>query len=175
MSPNHVSPNYGPDRVPSRHFFVGSTMAKALREKAVETASYRAERPLNRPLKDRPIRHPSPVNRAERGLPSTPLFLVLALREVLPTFMSHTRCSAIEHRSRRQAESSSELGARTNTSVRHYSTNTSVRRYLLRTSSRFMIWLATMVRAADSASGRPLSGSDSPVSRSFTASSGFDA
>ena len=149
-------------------------MAKGLREKAVETASYRAEKPLNRPLKDRPIRHPSPVNRAERGLPSTPLFLLLALREVLPTFISHTRCSAIEHRSRRQAEGLPESGTRTNTSVRRYLTNRSIRRYLLRTSSRFMIWLATIVSAADSAAGRSISGSDSPVSSSFAASSGFD-
>ena len=34
---------------------------------------------------------PSPVNRAERGLPSTPLFLLLVLRKSRPIFMSRTR------------------------------------------------------------------------------------
>ena len=51
---------------------------KAAREKAVETASYGTTSPFNRPLKGRSICNPSPVNRAERGLPSTPLFLLLA-------------------------------------------------------------------------------------------------
>ena len=46
---------------------LGSTMAKALREKAVETASYRTTIPLNRPSKGRPIGNPSPVNRARPG------------------------------------------------------------------------------------------------------------
>ena len=66
-------------------------MAKALREKAVETASCLTQSPLNQPSKGRPICNPSPVNRAERGLPSAPLFLLLALLKGLSTFMSHTR------------------------------------------------------------------------------------
>ena len=56
-------------------------MAKALWEKPVETPSYRATSPLNRPSKGRPICNPSPLNRAERGLPSTPRSLPLGLRE----------------------------------------------------------------------------------------------
>ena len=40
--------------------------AKALREKAVETASYLTDSPLNRPYKDRPTCNPSPLKRAKR-------------------------------------------------------------------------------------------------------------
>ena len=43
-------------------------------------------------------------------------------------------------------------------------------RYLFKISSRFMIWLASMVQAADSASGSASAGFDSPVARSFSAS-----
>ena len=42
--------------LPCLKFYFGAAMAKASREKAVETASYRTTSPLNRPSKDRPNR-----------------------------------------------------------------------------------------------------------------------
>ena len=76
-------------------------MAKAGLEKAVETASFQTTSPCNRPLKDRPIGHPSPVNRATApkvfdarsfgpSLALRALILLLAWLEPPPTFMSHT-------------------------------------------------------------------------------------
>ena len=41
--------------VPCLKFLLGSAMAQALREKAVETASCRTTSPFNRPWKGRPI------------------------------------------------------------------------------------------------------------------------
>lgn len=45
--------------------------------------------------------------------------------------------------------------------------------YLFNPSSRFITWLATIVRAADSGTDSCASGLDSPTDRSFCASSGW--
>ena len=47
--------------------------------------------PLDRPSKGRPICNPSPVNRAERGLPSTPLLLPRAWPAERPTLIDARR------------------------------------------------------------------------------------
>ena len=78
------------ERFPACNFLLVRPWLKPYGKKAVETASYPTTNPLHRPSKGRPICNPSPVNRAKRGLGSTPRFLWLAWLERRPTFMSHT-------------------------------------------------------------------------------------